>query len=108
MEFARSDETLSVIQSRISSSMTTTAIPPLFTERSSAWRILRWLAAILLLLVIAGLAYLYFAAHSALPPLDGRLPVRGLAAPVTVTRDSHGVPAIEASSLDDLFFAQGY
>ena len=28
--------------------------------------------------------------------------------PVTVTRDSHGVPAIEASNLADLFFAQGY
>jgi penicillin amidase len=27
---------------------------------------------------------------------------------VTVTRDSHGVPTIEAASLDDLFFAQGY
>ncbi|MFZ0937934.1 MAG: penicillin acylase family protein, partial [Candidatus Sulfotelmatobacter sp.] len=27
---------------------------------------------------------------------------------VKVTRDGHGLPAIEASSLDDLFFAQGY
>ena len=33
---------------------------------------------------------------------------RGSAAPVTVTRDSHGVPTIEAARLDDLFFAQGY
>jgi penicillin amidase len=36
------------------------------------------------------------------------LQLSGLAAPVTVTRDSHGVPTIEASSLNDLFFAQGY
>jgi penicillin amidase len=34
--------------------------------------------------------------------------VKGLSAAVKVTRDSHGVPAIEAASLEDLFFAQGY
>ena len=34
--------------------------------------------------------------------------MRGLAAPVTVTRDSHGVPTIDAASVEDLFFAQGY
>ena len=27
---------------------------------------------------------------------------------VKVTRDSHGVPTIEAATLEDLFFAQGY
>ena len=44
----------------------------------------------------------------ALPKLDGSLPVKGLSAPVRVTRDAHGVPAIEAASLEDLFLAQGY
>src|SRR5580700_980914 len=34
--------------------------------------------------------------------------VAGLMAPVTVTRDGHGVPTIEAANLEDLFFAQGY
>ena len=47
-------------------------------------------------------------AHSALPQLDGQVQVAGLSSPVTVTRDQHGVPTIEAASLDDLFFAQGY
>jgi penicillin amidase len=47
-------------------------------------------------------------ARSALPQLDGRLQVNGLSAPVTVTRDGHGVPTIEAKTLEDLFFAQGY
>ena len=28
--------------------------------------------------------------------------------PVTVTRDAHGVPTIEAANLEDLFFAQGF
>jgi len=54
------------------------------------------------------LGYAYYIAHSALPQLDGQLQVPGLGAPVTVTRDSHGVPTIEAARLDDLFFAQGY
>ena len=54
------------------------------------------------------LGYAYYIAHSALPQLDGQLQVTGLGAPVTVTRDSHGVPTIEAARLDDLFFAQGY
>jgi penicillin amidase len=59
--------------------------------------------------VIAGaLGYAYYVAHSALPQLDGQLIAPGLSASVTVTRDSHGVPTIEARSLADLFFAQGY
>ncbi|MGA8524636.1 MAG: penicillin acylase family protein, partial [Candidatus Sulfotelmatobacter sp.] len=59
--------------------------------------------------LVAGLvAFAYFIARSALPQLDGNLAVKGLSAPVKVTRDSHGVPAIEAATLDDLFLAQGY
>jgi len=56
----------------------------------------------------AGIAWLLTIARSALPELDGPLPVSGVSAPVSVTRDSHGVPAIEAATLEDLFFAQGY
>ena len=47
-------------------------------------------------------------AHSALPPLDGTMSVRGLSAPVSVTRDRQGVPTIDAANLLDLFLAQGY
>ena len=54
------------------------------------------------------LGYAYHVAHSALPQLDGEITVPGLSAPVTVTRDGHGVPTIEATTLEDLFFAQGY
>jgi len=53
-------------------------------------------------------AYGYWVAESALPQLDGRLQVSGLSSPVTVARDGHGVPTIEAATLEDLFFAQGY
>jgi penicillin amidase len=66
-------------------------------------------ALLALLLIVAGMAgYAYHVANSALPQLDGHLQVSGLSAAVTVTRDQHGVPTIEAASLADLFFAQGY
>ena len=57
---------------------------------------------------MAGIAWFLSIARSALPELDGPLAVSGLSAPVSVTRDMHGVPTIEAANLDDLFFAQGY
>jgi penicillin amidase len=47
-------------------------------------------------------------AKTALPALDGELHVAGLSAPVTVQRDAHGVPHIDAATQDDLFVAQGY
>ena len=71
-------------------------------------RILLWLlAVVVLLLLIAGTGF-YFMARSALPQLDGTIRVPGLSATVTITRDHHGIPTIDAANLDDLFFAQGY
>jgi len=69
--------------------------------------VLFFLGVILLALLGAGI-WAYSTAQSTLPQLDGQLQVPGLSAPVTVTRDKHGAPAIEAASLNDLFFAQGY
>lgn len=61
-------------------------------------------------IAVAGIAAVLISgyAHSALPPLDGTIAVAGLSAPVSVTRDRQGVPAIDAANLRDLFFAQGY
>jgi penicillin G amidase len=78
------------------------------SRRSPVTRIIVWLFLAVLLVVAALVAYAYYLAHSALPQLDGQVQIRGLSAPVTVTRDGHGVPAIEAATFDDLFFAQGY
>jgi penicillin amidase len=47
-------------------------------------------------------------AAAALAPADGELTVPGLSAPVEVLRDAWGVPSIDAASLDDLWFAQGF
>src|SRR6204780_3239647 len=78
------------------------------SRRSPVLRILLWLLLIALAAAAVAAGYAYHVAHAALPQLDGRLQVAGLMAPVTVTRDGHGVPTIEAANLEDLFFAQGY
>jgi penicillin G amidase len=80
-------------------------------HRTFLFRLLRLLAVVLLLGVLAligGSVWLYHAARVSLPQLDGKVIVSGLAAPVTVIRDRHGVPHIAAANLPDLFFAQGY
>lgn len=88
------------------STLASTSIPA--ARRSPVARILFWLALTFVVLVACVVGYAYFIARSALPQLDGSLPVKGLSAAVRVTRDGHGVPAIEAATLEDLFFAQGY
>jgi len=82
-------------------------------KRKRRWLrgVLGTMAALLALLVLAvavGVLRLRSEAIAALPQLDGEIHVAGLAAPVTVQRDAHGVPHIFAGTQDDLFFAQGY
>ncbi|MBS7811403.1 penicillin acylase family protein [Roseococcus pinisoli] len=48
------------------------------------------------------------AARRAVPDLTGEIVLDGLQAPVTVLRDSLGVPHIRAGSMRDAFFAQGF
>ena len=89
--------------------MSTVAEIPIPTERRFPFlRILVWFLLMLALAAVAAAGYGFYVLHAALPQLDGRLQINGLQAPVTVTRDTHGVPTIEAGSLEDLFFAQGY
>src|SRR5437868_11710559 len=67
-----------------------------------------FLVIVVLLAILGVLGWFYSVARSALPQLDGTLRVPGLFAPVRVIRDIHGVPTIEAESLSDLYFTQGY
>ena len=85
---------------------TTTSISP--RTRFGMARVLLFLLIAVLLVALGALAWFYSIARSALPQLDGSLKIPGLSARVTVIRDGHGVPTIEAANLDDLFFAQGY
>jgi penicillin amidase len=84
---------------------TTTSISP--RTPFTMGRVLFFLLIASLLVVLGVLAWFYSVARSSLPQLDGNVKISGLSARVTVTRDAHGVPTIEASNLDDLFFAQG-
>jgi penicillin amidase len=89
--------------------MSTLTATGISVARRSAWRrALVWLLLILVALAAGVVAYGYISAFLALPQLDGDILLKDLSAPVKVTRDSHGVPAIEAATLEDLFFAQGY
>jgi penicillin amidase len=66
------------------------------------------LLVLLLLVACAAVLWLRAAEKAALPQLNGDAQLGGLSAPVTVRRDAHGVPHIEAATQDDLFMAQGY
>jgi penicillin amidase len=90
--------------------MATTKVPDIAAppKRRVALKVVILLLSVLLLVFLGADAWLYHAAKAALPQLDGSLNLPGLHAPVIVLRDEHGVPAIQAASLDDLFFAQGY
>ena len=77
-------------------------------RRHPALRILYYAVCVLLVVLIVGVWWLYWIARSPLPQLDGSVAVPGISAKVRVVRDGQGVPTIEAATLEDLFFAQGY
>src|SRR6201996_4781084 len=58
--------------------------------------------------VAGSVAWLKDAMREQLPVLDGQLQLPGLSAPVVVRRDGHGVPHIQAATMDDLLEAQGF
>jgi penicillin G amidase len=89
--------------------LTSSAPIPSSPPRHSGRRFIALLLLSLLSVAVLGAAgWGYLIARRALPQLDGSVEVPGLSAPVTVMRDAHGVPTIEAANLSDLFFAQGY
>jgi len=89
--------------------MATSTIPvSVRTSRRWIWRTLAILLALLVLAVLGLCGWAYRIARSALPQLDGTIQTATLSAPVTVIRDGHGVPTIDAANFQDLFFAQGY
>ena len=69
---------------------------------------LRAVALILLAIVIIVAALSAWIVRSPIPKIDGSLKVAGIHAPVTIHRDSRGIPHIEASNEADLFFGEGF
>ena len=88
--------------------MSSIAYLPEVRKSKTALRILYYAVCFLLVVVLVGIWWLYGIAHSALPQLDGKVALHGISSKVRVVRDDHGVPTIEAATLEDLFFAQGY
>ena len=88
--------------------MSSTATLPEIRRRNPALRILYYAVCLLLVAFIVALWWLYSIARSPLPQLDGSITATGISSKVRVVRDEQGVPTIEASTLDDLFFAQGF
>jgi penicillin amidase len=77
----------------------------------------RWglIGIVALALIVTGGGAYYFKSYlpntiapKSFPQIDGEVQVEGLDAPVDVYRDRMGIPNIYASTLHDLFFAQGY
>jgi penicillin G amidase len=59
-------------------------------------------------LVLVPLALAHFVLRASLPRLDGDVHRMGVVAPVTIDRDSLGVPVIEAANRVDLAFGTGF
>ena len=83
------------------------------TRSTRSWARVAVICAVLLVVLaavgfFAARHWVRSSAESSLPQIDGNLTVAGLTAPVIVRRDAHGVPHIQAASVDDLLFAQGF
>jgi penicillin amidase len=71
-------------------------------------RILSYVAAAVVLVLLATGLYAIWTVHRSFPQTSGDITVPGLRGDVTVLRDDKGVPQIYADNAEDLFFAQGY
>ncbi|WP_307827609.1 penicillin acylase family protein [Planomonospora sp. ID82291] len=71
-------------------------------------RVARWTGAVVAVLALVASGLAVWSVRRGFPQHDGRSPLPGLSAPVTVFRDAYGVPQVYAGSAADLFRAQGY
>ncbi len=62
----------------------------------------------MLALVLAAGALAFINVRAPFPDVTGERTVNGLTADVTIARDAHGIPRVEADDELDLFFGQGY
>ena len=73
-----------------------------------AWRVLRWMIALVLVVVLAATGWAYLRLRASLPMLEGEASLPGLSGPVTVERDARGVPTIRGENAADVFSALGF
>jgi len=73
-----------------------------------ALRVLMWLGAVLIVVVVVLLAVGAWMIRRSWPQVSGTISAQSLQAPVEVIRDKWGVTHIYAQNSHDLFFAQGF
>ncbi|MCC7362422.1 MAG: penicillin acylase family protein [Anaerolineales bacterium] len=71
-------------------------------------KILTTLVIVLIVLALSAGAFGVYTVRRAFPRTSGNVQLAGLDSPVDVYRDSAGIPHIYASTVHDLFMAQGY
>lgn len=71
-------------------------------------RLLRILVYLSVLLLLAGWLYVRYLSRRALPDYDREVMLPGMKAPVTVYRDSLGIPHLYAQNEEDLYRVTGY
>jgi penicillin G amidase len=71
-------------------------------------KITRIVLIVIVLLIAVPLAVLHIGLSASLPKLDGNVSAPGLAAPVTITRDSLGTPTIEGATRTDVAYGTGF
>jgi penicillin amidase len=71
-------------------------------------RLLQWFGASLLTLLVLLLGLLLWYRQASLPIYEGTLRVAGLAAPVRIERDAHGIPLITGAAEADVLFGLGF
>ncbi len=54
------------------------------------------------------LEFLREEAPKRVPPMEGKLTVKGLDGPIKIIRDRHGVPHVKVTSTHDVWFSQGF
>lgn len=94
---------------------TTDARPPApvrwwrtFREAPAPLRFTSYVAAALVLVLLAVLVFAAVVVRRSWPETDGEIEVPGLSARAEVVRDEHGIPQIYADTMHDLMLAQGY
>lgn len=70
-------------------------------------KVLLFAGLFIVIILLAGIVYVNHYVKQSLPQVDGEIQIP-VGEEVTVTTDENGVPHIEASSLEDLYTAQGY
>ncbi|MFS0782128.1 penicillin acylase family protein [Bacillus sp. 1P06AnD] len=76
--------------------------------KRKAKKIILWAIAVLIILIIAGLIAANLFLAKGMPKTEGNITIKALKQPVQVTRDSSGVPHLNAKNEHDLYVAQGY